>query len=73
MGILDVRCKRSVTAEISQLRCQHNRKEFSAELSSIGRNHRLIELTSELLSEKSGMSHLSENVRSTTKLNQRVS
>lgn len=50
--------------EISQLRCQHSLEEFTAELSSIGRNHRLIELTFELLSEKSRTSHSSEKIRS---------
>lgn len=54
----------TVRVEISQLRCQHSREEFTAELSSIGRNHRLIELTFESLSEKSRTSHSSENIRS---------
>lgn len=63
MGILDVKNKRTVTADFSQLWRQQNRKEI-AELSTIGRNHRLTELTFKLLSEKSKMSHSSENVRS---------
>lgn len=63
MGIVDVKSKRTVTADFSQLWCQQNRKEI-AELSTIGRNHRLTELTFKLLSEKSKMPHSSENVRS---------
>lgn len=65
-GRPDLRGNHNVTVQdfTAPAPTQPAREEFSAALSSIGRNHRLIELTFESLIEESSTSHSSESVRS---------